>query len=682
MVNPKIRIEADSRMMSADNGILRIECDLIGGLLALHWQNGESLSGLFGEVAFGAERLRTSWFTEHQVPDASIQSVEDGFGQGIRWTFEHRQAGNPVIRQHLWMYEGLPYVLVELEAEHVEEWETNHLAPLVALSNDEPVMRFGAGASRNIRALFVPYDNDKWVRFASHAIPSTVESYEVTAVYDSESRNGFVLGSITHDFWKTGIQVEGAMPGEVTRLRVVGGVTGLHTRDTLPHGSAHGKVNVSPRIFVGAFDDYRDGLESYGRANAVMAPKLPWDHGVPFGWNSWAAVMGKLDLDVYVHTSDFIRRELQEEGFTSDGGVYINFDAFWNSLSGEQLQEAVNRVRANGQKPGIYFTPFAYWGKDPERPVEGYEGRYVYRDLLLKDQSGNLLPTIAGAYALDPSHPVTLERIKRQLEQFVEWGFEYAKADFLCHGALEGRHHDPNIRSGIQAYNLGMAMIQDTVSPEKIGKPFFLNLSIAPLFPHGYAHSRRVSCDVFGLAGDTEYLLNAITYGWWINDTLYRFNDPDHTVLFQSCNQRESTPNEGRGRLTASILAGTSMLLGDDFRKEGAASRAVDWLTRPEIMDLARKGISFRPVEGSSGDRAESVFVLHGNGEHWIAVFNLDPGDAEDKRLNLQRLGFPAASHLSIRDMWDGGDVGYDESSQEIKVRLKPDEAKLLHVKF
>lgn len=680
MPNRRIRIESDSRVMSADNGILRVECDLLSGLLAIRWRDGRAISGIFGELTAGGVHLRSCFYPRHEVCASSIIPVEDGFGSGIRWTFEHAMPDKPVMRQHLWMYEGLSYVFAELEAAQETVWETNEMAPVAALQNDGPVLDFGPGAGRKIRVLFVPFDNDKWVRYGSYALPCSVLSHEATAVYDPESRQGFVLGSVTHDFWKTGVQVEGAMAGEVSRLRVFGGMTGLHTRDTLPHGSARGTVNVSPRIFIGAFDDYRDGLEAYGRANALVAPKLPWDGGVPFGWNSWAAVMGKLDFNVYVHASDFIRQELQDGGVSNNGVVYINFDAFWNRLTSEELREAVRRVRANGHKPGIYFSPFAYWGKDPDRDVEGFEGQYKYRDLLLKDEAGNLLPTIAGAYAMDLSHPVTLERIKRQLENFVEWGFEYVKADFLSHGALEGRHYDPEVRSGIQAYHLGMAVIRDTLSPQRIGRPFFINLSIAPLFPHGYAHSRRISCDAFGLIGDTEYMLNALTYGWWINDTLYRFNDPDHTVLYKSDNQRASSIHEGRSRLTASVIAGTSLLLGDDYRMEEAARRAKLWMTHSEVMDLARQGFTFRPVEGASGDRAGEVFTLQVDDITWVAVFNFESDRTVQKHLALKRLGIAADNPLVARDLWDGSEISLDPGTESIEIQMLPGESKLLRI--
>ena len=37
-----------------------------------------------------------------------------------------------------------------------------------------------------------------------------------------------------------------------------------------------------------------------------------------------------------------------------------------------------------------------------------------------------------GAYALDPTHPATKARIKKQLEEFIDWGYEFVKLDFMA----------------------------------------------------------------------------------------------------------------------------------------------------------------------------------------------------------------------------------------------------------
>ncbi|KAF9129007.1 hypothetical protein BGX30_014126 [Mortierella sp. GBA39] len=452
------------------------------------------------------------------------------------------------------------------------------------------------------------------------------------------------------------------------------------TRDFQPHGYVHGTRVASPVVFVGGYDDYRRGLEAYGRANATLSPALPWECGVPVGWNSWSAAMSTLDYDLYTSTSDFLKREVQAEGFQNNDTLYINFDAFWDRLTDEEMEDALNRVRQNGHKPGTYWTPFAFWGSPSQfdKPVEGTDGEFTYSDILLRDAAGEILPDIAGGLAIDPTHPGALKRIDWFTDKIIREGFEYIKLDFMAHGALEGQHYRPEITTGIAAYHYGLSYLAKKLSPEAAGQPIFINLSIAPLFPYAFAHSRRISCDVFGMIGDTEYLLNSLTYGWWMNDTLYRFNDPDHSVLYKSFNQGATTRHEGRSRLTASVIAGTVLLLGDDFRQEEAASRAKAWLKNGSIMELARKGTTFVPVESAQGGRAADAFMLADPDEEgtvYLAVFNFDGKQAANKTVPLDRLGLEPLATYRVTDLWEGTE---SKASGEVRISLEPAESTIL----
>jgi hypothetical protein len=52
--------------------------------------------------------------------------------------------------------------------------------------------------------LIVPFDNDSFT-FSYDAMPinNTSLSYEASAFYDNTTRNGLVVGSVTHDTRKT-----------------------------------------------------------------------------------------------------------------------------------------------------------------------------------------------------------------------------------------------------------------------------------------------------------------------------------------------------------------------------------------------------------------------------------------------------------------------------------------------
>jgi hypothetical protein len=609
---------------------LRIECDLKTGAFDCRWATGQTQllgAACAAKLDGQASELCSAHQARHEIADGDIEPFADSTGKGLRLTIHHRQDAQPELRQQLWVYDDQPWFLtsVEVIADADKTLASNHISPIV-LASDQATLDLGV-APGHPRVLFVPYDNDVWVRYNDPENPKDdPDSYEVTAIYDNASRHGVVIGSVSHDLWKTGIEARRIEGSRINQLEIFGGATGKLTRDSQPHGIVRGKTIASPRIFVGRFDDWRDGLESFGQFNARLSPPPAWEGGVPFGWNSWAAFGTKIDYRHFAAVSDFLKKEIQPRGFSNgDGTLYVNWDSFWDKSSEQQLRDAVKHCHDNGQKAGIYFAPFGSWGGDGKLDdiVEGTDGKYRIRDLLLKGASGQPLPLLDDGHPLDPTHPGTLARIDWQLQRFIDWGYDFVKLDFLNFAALEGVHFDPAMTTGTAAYNLAMPRIVSGLSLEKAGRPIFISLSIAPLFP-AYGHSRRVSCDVFGQLQDSEYLLNAVTYGWWIHGTLYHFNDPDHIVL--AARDKPANYNEARTRVNASVIAGTVMIDSDDLTKSHPQKRAKGLLTNEKINAIARAGKTFRPVEDAAKDGASAAFVRldQASGACRVAVFKYD----------------------------------------------------------
>ncbi len=140
------------------------------------------------------------------------------------------------------------------------------------------------GSYNDDRALFVPFDNDDFVRYNAMPINSSTVSYEVGAFYDNTTRSGLVVGSVTHDVWKSGVYYSGSN-NKLNQMNVFGGATSPW--DVMPHGFVTGNVISSPTMFVGFGNDWRTVMENYAAENAEFAAPLVWTNGVPFGWNSW-----------------------------------------------------------------------------------------------------------------------------------------------------------------------------------------------------------------------------------------------------------------------------------------------------------------------------------------------------------------------------------------------------------
>ena len=201
------------------------------------------------------------------------------------------------------------------------------------------------------------------------------------------------------------------------------------------------------------------------------------------------------------------RATLQTNNFNNQGVVYINLDSFWSNLSDAQLQQFANYCHSNGQKAGIYWTPFVYWGtaRQGSNSFMTGSGTYKWSDAYLRTPNGSV-QTIDGGIAIDPTHPGFKQMTAYYINYFKSHGFDYLKLDFLTHGALEGVHYDTNVTTGIQAYNQGMQYLVQ----QNNGR-MFLSESIAPIFPYQYAHSRRIYCDAATSISDTANTMQAVS---------------------------------------------------------------------------------------------------------------------------------------------------------------------------
>lgn len=376
-----MKVESKS-LICVDNGLVHIEMDLEKGEYSCAWQGLLILKEVRSAFRWNGREYHTGAYERH-VMNEQPEEIEDGFGKGVHVVILHESSSLPNLEQHFYMYEDASYFLTKVVVIHEEETKLNRIAVMKTnvLSFDN-----GTAPEDELQVLRVPYDNDKWVRYVAQPLPLETESYEVTALYQPGKRHGFILGSITHDVWKTGIRIKGEQAGKLDEIELYGGATGVMTRDSQPHGYVLGSRIESPLVFAGFYEDYREGLETYGWANTRIAASLNWDGGAPFGWNSWSAAMSELDYDLYISTSDFLKQEVQSLGFQNEDTLYINFDAFWDKLTAEEMEDALNRVRQNGHKPGTYWTPFAFWGSPAQfsQTVEGTNGKYTYSDIILQ----------------------------------------------------------------------------------------------------------------------------------------------------------------------------------------------------------------------------------------------------------------------------------------------------------
>ena len=637
------------------NGDVRLDYDLVAGTASFSYAGGKKLTDFYAGVSLPAYTTSRAYTSRTCVAG------------GTRAVVTSTASGLPTMVQSFDLNGGNKFLArVTVEADTADggaaTLSTNWISPVVMSTKGG----LDVGSYADVRVLWIPYDNDAWVSYDARPIASSGTSYEAAAFYDNTTRNGVVVGSVTHDTWKSGVYYSGSND-RLDALNVFGGaVDPTWTHDPLPHGNVSGSRVASPVMFVGFAPDWRDLLEEYADANLAYQPPMTWDAGVPFGWNSWGELKSSVSYDAAAGASDYIRNNLQEAGFADDGTVFVNLDSYWDNLSSAELDAFVAHCHANGQKAGIYWAPFVDWGKSATRQVEGTS--YTYADVWLRDASGQPI-ALDGAYAIDPTHPGTKGRIDTFVDMFKAKGFAYVKLDFLTHGALESAvRFDPSVQTGVQAYNQGMEYVA-----RRIAGTMFISESISPLFPYGYAHGRRVACDTYGAAVGSmsaEYEMNSASYGWWMSGRLYPFNDPDGMVF------DGFTPSDNITRLVSAVVSGTVFLDGDDLTRPSAQALARAYLTNDRINAVARLGKAFRPVEGNTGTNPSNVLVLHDGSTYYLAVFNYGAA-AVSQAVDLARAGLPTAT-FAVTDLWSGAT---STASGTLTVALDPESAKLLALK-
>ncbi|MBO9675723.1 MAG: alpha-galactosidase [Sphingobacteriaceae bacterium] len=558
------------------------------------------------------------------------QAVKDGFGNGFKHIFLLKKAGLPEMQQVFYTYTGKDYFMMNLILNGAD-LSINHIVPLCGNLIDQEHANVPA-------SLFVPFDNDTFISYNTVPLIANVSnpSAEVTALYHDQSRKGFVIGSIEHGNWKTGVITTMDSSKKMSVKAICGYTEQSITRDKIVHGYLKGNSVSSAKVFFGAFDDWRLGMETYAKLNRFSEPPIVFNrtNATPVGWNSWGAMQEKITLEKANQVSDFFADSLKS--FRSGGVAYIDLDSYWdNLLTGglvgnySKLKAFADHAKSKGLKPGIYWAPFVDWGfaGGGNRKAEGTN--YNFGEMWTK--VGNGYHDIDGARALDPTHPGTQQRIAAVINKFKECGFEMIKIDFLGHAAIESDHFfDPKITTGMQAYKTGMEFLL-----KQLDGKMLVYAAISPNLASGrYVHVRRIACDAFKSIKDTEYTLNSLSNGWW-QTYLYNYIDADHVVF------SDQSDGENTARFLSAIVTGTC-ITGDDFSRQGKwTGTAQRLLNHTEILKILEDGKAFVPVEGNRGKSASQLFVKDVGHVKYLAVFNY--GDkAKYFTIDFARIGLKA----------------------------------------
>ncbi|WP_214226592.1 alpha-galactosidase [Pedobacter sp. B4-66] len=654
----------DSRVIHISYGTSSdIVYNLNSGTYEVFSNKKKIIANAYALVKNNEESISSKDYEQIKFEEAAIK---DKFGVGKKYTIILTKSGLPQMEQVFYVYPGHDYFLTEVSLKG-SGVKSNYMAPLV--SNGANIYAKG-----DVRTLFVPFDNDTFIRYNAKPMGANLvenTSSEVGAIYENQTRKGLILGSVEHMVWKTGVLSKGT-DNSLTELSVWGGYTDEKvTRDKVAHGFISGSAVKSPKVFVGYFSDWRTGLEAYGKANRIAEPPFVfnWTKPVPFGWNSWGVIQEKLTYEKAVKNVDFFADELPK--FRNDSTAYIDLDSFWDNFTGgmrgdySKLKEFADYCKSKGLQPGVYWAPFTDWGfkSGGDREAEG--SKYKFGEMWTK--VGGAYHDFDGARALDPTHPGTKKRIDFIIDKLKVCGFKMIKIDFLGHAAAESDiFYDKSVTTGMQAYRAGMEYLINRMDGKML-----VYAAISPNMATGrYAHIKRIACDAWKTIKDTEYTLNSVNYGWW-QTFVYNYLDADHIVF---SNEKEGA---NRARLTSGLITGT-LIMGDDFSSPGVWNEtAKKLLNNEQLLAIPKSGVAFMPVNGNTGEQSNELFVRKIGNSLYLAILNFD-GKKKLFTIPLDRLGIKNSSYKA-KELFSGKNFRINKT---LKYELNGADASIIKIEL
>ncbi|GGB02391.1 hypothetical protein [Puia dinghuensis] len=650
--------------------------------------------------------LLTTSLAQHPY---STDAVHDSLGDGIRINIRHMDDRHAIsLVQRITLYADRHWVLTDITAASSTGQatvETRNISPLAILPSQQGRV---AMSGSEPRILDEPFDNDDWVGVVERHWPDAAGiSYEFSALYDNAAFNGLVMGSLTHDCWKTGIVYHtGAAPGQIDSLVVYGGaatpdVPSLPrayggrdgTHDVMPHGTLTGAAVASPLIYLGGGTDIRGAFTGYGRANARINGSLDWKGNAPVYWNSFG-VEGVLGYEKVMmppgvaKVSDYLH---SLDNFSRWSPPVLSVDSYDQSIYTTDLLASLSKyAKKNGQQMGFYFGPFVVWTwKNSVEQTKLPGTNFSLGEAVLKDEQGKPIAYKDGdwgAYPIDPTHPATRQYIITQLQKAKAIHATFLKIDFLTCGALESiTHSDPAISTGMQAYNYGMKMVKHLID-SILGPDIFITEAISPMFPHQYAHTRFISTDVYSHLrddekgfpswGSTEASLATGAHLGWVQGTLWPFTNLDVCIMQHFQKNPDLSEQEIRVRLYAMMVMGSILGDGSDFRQPLAAQRGRKYLNDPRLCAFFSRPQAFLPLKYSDGDGFDQQMAFYGKAKDTLlGLFNFNTHEVFRWRCGLDSLGLKKGKYL-VKEFLTGATLATVEAGQDvISLTIPPGDA-------
>lgn len=560
--------------------------------------------------------------------------------------------------------------------------QSNYFSPLAILPESD-ANGFVSGSEP--RFMDMPYDNDNWTKLLTVNWSDKIRSgtgYGFTSLYDYETLKGLVIGNVTHDFWKTGIQYSlGNKKGQIDSLIIYGGASTPDnkslpneyggydgTHDVVAHGSMEGEMIFSPLIFLCGSEDITTAFKEYGNVNAKISGALKWNGNAPVYWNSFGVedVLGHRKTMLPDGVAKISKFLYNLKNFNAHTKPVLSIDSYDQGIYTTQVLKAIGEYgEKNKQQMGFYFIPFAIWtwksgiDKDKLQHTD-----YYIRDISLKDNTGKTIiykDDEFGAFPLDPTHPATRQRIIVELQKAKAIDARFLKIDFLSAGALETpKHYNRNIRSGLQAYTYGMKTLKHLID-SILGPDIFITQAISPTFPSQYTHARFLSTDIyshfrddlpdFPHHGSTASSMITNSHLGWMQGTILPYSNLDVLIMKNFQKNADLSERDIKVRLFSLMTLGSILGDGSDFRNSLAAERAKKYLNNKNVSDYFVAPKAFIPIKLSDGLTQDQQLCFYLPGDTvLLSTFNFDLNREYIQSLTKDQLGLKKNTIYLVKD--------------------------------
>lgn len=676
-----VTISQSGNVITATNSIITVTYDLSTGKGVFKAGSTTLISDFYSDYKLFGISTRINSYDAATRTASWVSIGTDGYGtNGQKLTITNSLSSGSTIVLNIAMYENQSYIIVDMTVNNGTSQTLEIIEPISANNLDigsgtdkriytTPTNNnydFGVAPVNNFGNSENGYDRKSGDTLTWSAFNGI--SHWVAAMFDNTSKQGVIGGAATTVNWRSDQSLKAASSAN-------GPLTGFSIYNT--GGTQSGTSVSSDKFFLGYFSDFRTGLETFADAYTVAQPKLAWTGAVPIGFNSWYAFYSFGTADSMYSMTDYFFNNLKVLGYN-----YINLDACYKGVPGQtqnqNWQAFVNYVHSKNMKAGTYSTPFAIW--DPmTATVPGTS--YTFNDIALKDSTGTPIYSYINSYIVDATHPGGQTYIQSQMDNFANLGFDYVKLDFIDLGMYEGTHYD-STKNGMQAYRIGMQLIKTRLLAAV--QSIYINESIAPLFPSGYAHGRRSGVDsTIALQSYPGYERQAFNTAasWWTNRKLYEYNDPDMFLPENIANGYSKwTLNAGTLLSTAAALGGGHWLAGDNV--PFLAEDRMALMKNTGILDLVTKGAAAKPVKMTNYyhllEHSPAVtYLTDTNGDRIVGLSNWNMTAYSTVSFNFSDLGLGSGPY-TLTELYSNTLLGQFTTSYS--KNLRPGESMIVRV--